>query len=67
MLELAQDIEALKNSSEDAKKCIICRERNACILLRPCMHANVCEECSLKLVNCPIDRKEIVSQEKVFL
>lgn len=61
------DLKFLKQTVEDTKKCIICHEHQACILLKPCNHANVCEGCSLKLTNCPIDRVVITSQEKIYL
>jgi len=61
------DIKFLKQTVEDTRKCIICHENQACILLKPCNHANVCEGCSLKLTNCPIDRAIITSQEKIYL
>jgi len=61
------DLKFLKQTVEDTKKCIICHEHQACILLKPCNHANVCEGCSLKLTNCPIDRVIITSQEKIYL
>jgi len=61
------DLKFLKQTVEDTKKCIICHEHQVCILLKPCNHANVCEGCSLKLTNCPIDRAIITSQEKIYL
>lgn len=67
ILDCLNDLKHSKQAVEDSKKCIICHESQACILLKPCNHANVCEGCSLKLTICPIDRTVILTQERIFL
>jgi len=64
--EMVSDIGKFKQTAEDAKKCIICSQNNIDVLIKPCNHAIVCEECSFKILYCPLDRGEIISQEKIF-
>ena len=35
----------------DRSICSICQENNSCILLKPCNHAGLCNQCSLKIFN----------------
>lgn len=59
--------QALKDQIQDNKKCIICRNNNISILIQPCNHICVCEECITKVNICPLDRKYISSHTKVYL
>ena len=60
------DIGKVKQTAEDAKKCIICNQNNIEIIIKPCNHTILCGDCSYKLSHCPLDRGEIISQEKIF-
>jgi hypothetical protein len=43
--------------SED--ECVVCMERLSCVRLEPCGHEVLCSECSLRVAECPVDRKPI--------
>lgn len=53
--------------------CCVCQDREVNIKLDPCKHVVLCEKCATELQNlpqtfcCPICRKAVQSQEKVFL
>ncbi|XP_066138439.1 E3 ubiquitin-protein ligase RNFT1-like [Euwallacea fornicatus] len=53
------------------KDCVICQERVKCILLLPCKHVCLCEECSEKMKDykdeCPICRSYIMDAMKIYL
>lgn len=61
-----------KNESiiNDEKHCVICQERNKCILLLPCRHLCLCAECNLELryytLTCPICRSNIDSTLEIY-
>eukprot|EP01016_Furgasonia_blochmanni_P023153 TRINITY_DN2507_c0_g2_i3.p1 TRINITY_DN2507_c0_g2~~TRINITY_DN2507_c0_g2_i3.p1 ORF type:complete len:316 (+),score=50.39 TRINITY_DN2507_c0_g2_i3:197-1144(+) len=54
-------------AAEDCKKCLICQSKNFGVILKPCNHVCVCDECSTKIKECPLDRKPIITVEKVYL
>jgi predicted transcriptional regulator len=80
MLKLQQE-QQLK-SSEDASICCICRDQLRSILLLPCRHFCLCEECShgiliddnrasssymtSTMINCPVCRQRITGKMKIF-
>lgn len=51
--------------------CVVCQERDKCILILPCKHLCLCNECNrmLKTYNrvCPICRTKVQNTMKVFL
>lgn len=51
------------DSLNDNDTCIVCFDHRVEILLRPCNHFNLCEECSLLVTQCPTCRGFI--QEKI--
>ena len=65
---LEKDLSKLKEAnSTDMKelRCCICHDKQSNILLRPCNHLSLCEEC-LKNGRCPLCRKKIKETIKVF-
>lgn len=48
--------------------CVICQERDRCVLLLPCKHLCLCTECSGTdaLVNCPLCRQKIQEKMGIF-
>jgi hypothetical protein len=60
-------IEKINESRSNNKKlCSICYTDEIKILIKPCNHICICEECSDKIDNCPICRIFIISKEFVF-
>ena len=67
------ELSKLKETNEDIKelRCCICHDNQSNILLRPCNHLSVCEECLKRIRSdrknvCPICRKKIKETIKVF-
>jgi Zinc finger, C3HC4 type (RING finger) len=67
MIEIVEekiDIEKLMKSlslyeDENTDECIVCMEKKKDRIFYPCGHYYCCEECSKKLVTCPICRRKI--------
>lgn len=54
--------------SDYSSLCVICLERPRCVLLLPCKHVCLCEECAaLSLNACPLDRTKISDTMRVYL
>lgn len=51
--------------------CVICQDRDKCILLLPCKHLCLCSECNSRLRNynrqCPICRSRVQKTMKIFV
>ena len=49
--------------------CIICLERTKCVVLQPCNHLCLCEECERRLLHriCPICRRQVVGTMRVYV
>ncbi|KAJ4931909.1 hypothetical protein JOQ06_010345 [Pogonophryne albipinna] len=43
-----------------SKKCIVCQKHDRCIVLQPCQHYVLCENCVLSKTDCPYCRTKIV-------
>lgn len=61
-----------KAKLNDEKKCVICRDNDSCMVLKPCKHCCLCEscvtECKISKVNtCPVCRTKIEDCEKIFV
>ncbi|CAH0547741.1 unnamed protein product [Brassicogethes aeneus] len=60
-----------EDSFLDQRFCVICQERQKCILILPCRHVCLCSECNsqLQMYNntCPMCRKDIERTMKVFV
>lgn len=48
--------------------CIICVEREKCVVLRPCNHLCLCQECEPRLLHrtCPICRRRVAETLRVY-
>ncbi|CAD8177690.1 unnamed protein product [Paramecium pentaurelia] len=66
LVKTKNQISLYKNSLIQ-KFCVICLQKEYCILLKPCGHVCVCEECSKKIDQCPIDRVKVIKMKKVYL
>lgn len=59
------------NKLLDEALCVVCQDRNKCVVLFPCRHLCVCEPCAIELQRCgqsccPLCRNMIASQVAVF-
>ena len=60
------------NPSQDDMLCVVCLDRNKCILIRPCNHLCICKECCNQLkgmnrrMKCPLCNQDVNSTIKVF-
>ena len=61
-----QELETELMKEKEAKQCVVCMDRPREIMMRPCNHYCVCEECSGKLSRCPICTKYFLKAEKIF-
>ena len=61
-------IEKAKQNLEEEKLCVICRENPKVMLIMPCRHLCVCEECGhrVELDRCPLCRNAIAERFSVF-
>ena len=48
-------------------KCVICLEKDKCMLLMPCKHVCCCEQCVENINQCPLCRNNIQSKMKIYL
>lgn len=68
-------LEQVERERED-KLCVICQDREKCIMILPCRHLCICQDCQLRLMQrtdqphsrtCPICRKNVKQTIKVYL
>lgn len=56
--------------SEDNRLCVVCMERNKCVVSMPCRHMSTCQKCNsiLELYNrnCPICRSQVLYRIHVY-
>ena len=71
---LEKDLSKLKETNNTDMKelrCCICQDKQSNILLQPCNHLSLCEDCLKKIKSdhkfCPLCRKKIKETIKVFL
>jgi hypothetical protein len=59
----------ITNSEKEGNnnKCVICMDLTEQIMLRPCKHVCVCENCNADLEICPVCKTQIISTERVFI
>jgi hypothetical protein len=60
--------EVASSNLEDARMCVICKERPKCVLYMPCRHLCACQDCghSNRLVQCPLCRQNILERINVY-
>jgi len=56
-----------KRAIEEQNLCCVCLSNPRSILLLPCQHVCVCEDCKEKVNECPLDHTAIEQRIKVFL
>jgi len=76
LVNVEKKINSYKNIAKKSKQelasnnkkylCSICFKNKKNIILNPCFHFNLCEECLKKIDKCPICRKEIECYHIVF-
>ena len=54
-------------SNTAAPECIICMDRQCCVLLMPCLHANYCRECADRLTECPQCKAVITHRQRFYM
>lgn len=68
-------LEQVERERED-KLCVICQDREKCIMILPCRHLCICQDCQLRLMQrtdqphsrtCPICRKNVKQTIKAYL
>jgi baculoviral IAP repeat-containing protein 7/8 len=60
----SKDIKINNNNTE--KNCVICYSQEKKIIFLPCGHYVACEQCSSKITNCPMCRKDIFNYQIVY-
>lgn len=59
------------SKTDEGRYCVICQERPKCVLVLPCRHVCMCDECSARLQLysniCPICRNNIDETMRVFV
>lgn len=60
--------EVASSNLEDARMCLICKEKPKRVLYMPCRHLCVCQDCghSNRLVQCPLCRQNILERINVY-
>jgi hypothetical protein len=54
------------NNEELVTLCKVCFNKDSPVILTPCMHVVVCENCALSLLTCPICRVKILEFKRIF-
>lgn len=47
--------------------CVVCHDRQKCILLNPCLHVCLCAICQVQLTNCPVCKTGIEQKTIVYI
>lgn len=54
------------NDSDAGSMCVVCMDAPLEMVLIPCRHMCVCEDCSKQLISCPMCRQTVEDALKVF-
>lgn len=60
--DLHHKLQIVESALAERKKCIVCCERDKCVVLLPCKHMSMCQECSEKVKECPICKQVVVDR-----
>ena len=52
--DLQSKLQVVEAALVERRKCVICCERDKCVVLLPCKHMSLCKECSEKVNECPV-------------
>ena len=65
---LAPNQTAESEDNERRRQCIVCRDRDRSVLMIPCRHLCLCDECNDRLTDlqCPVCREVVVDTIKVL-
>ena len=47
--------------------CVICLTKERSRLLHPCMHFCVCEECAVRIEDCPLCKTPVCARWRVYM
>ena len=59
-----------KNAALSAKsvmECVCCLDAPKSMLMLPCRHLCVCEDCAPRMTTCPICRQPVAERQKIFI
>ena len=59
---LKTEVENIKSKYE----CCVCMKEQKNVILEPCLHFSICEQCLSKLSECPVCRKKIDFFYKIY-
>ena len=58
----------LENEQPEVQACVVCCQNRRGIILLPCGHVCLCEDCSARITDfCPVCRREIVTKSVAFI
>ncbi len=62
---MSQSLKSNQSLSLIEKKCKLCDDEPCLITFNPCMHKNVCLDCSIRLKRCPECNQEIKEKQTI--
>jgi hypothetical protein len=60
-------IQQKEEEKRDMLNCLICCERQKCVILKPCNHCYLCLECAKDVKECGLCRGQVIGYEKIYL
>ena len=55
-----------RTDSAPSGLCVVCLDKPRTIVLRPCNHMCLCEDCAELCPTCPIDRTPVTARDRIF-